>query len=106
MCQIHGDASHQRHTRRTYVKLTKHVAGRERHEFEISRIPGRQDNTSVLGIVLDLVDAFGQLIHALSGIIVVHGPVGGTEMAPLEAVDGSQIAHFSMPQSPTVEKVT
>ena len=37
-------------------ELTEHVAGRQGHLAEVRRVPSRQDDASVVGLVLDLVD--------------------------------------------------
>lgn len=42
--------------------------------------------------MLDLVNHLRELIHALARVIVLARPVFGAEMAPLEAIDGSQVS--------------
>lgn len=76
----------------------------QRHFIEIGRVPRRHDNASVFRSVLDLFDAFRQLIHALSGVVGMHVHVLGSKVAPLKAVDGSQIAHFSMRKTLRIEE--
>ena len=37
-------------------ELAEHMAGRQGHLAEVRRIPSRQDDASIVGLVLDLVD--------------------------------------------------
>lgn len=87
------------------VELAEHVAGRECHLVKIGWIPCRHDDAPVLGSVLDLFDALSELIDPLPGIVGVHVDVLRTEVAPLESVDGTEIANLSVAQAPLVKEL-
>lgn len=90
----------------TYIELAKHVTGRERHQVQIGGIPRRHDNASIFRVVLDLVDAVAKLIDTLSGIVGMHIDIGGAKVAPLKAIDGSQVTHLAMGQATLIEKLS
>ena len=92
--------------RLTYVKLTKHVTGRQGHLRQILRVPSRQDDASIFRIVLDLVNAIGKLVHTFSRVIRVHVDIVRAKMTPLKTVHRSQIANLPVLQVQSVEKLT
>jgi len=47
-----------------HVELRKHVAGRQRHLVQRRGVPRRQDDAAVRGVVAQLVDDGGELVHA------------------------------------------
>mmetsp|Transcript_2929 Transcript_2929/g.6853 ORF Transcript_2929/g.6853 Transcript_2929/m.6853 type:complete len:228 (-) Transcript_2929:853-1536(-) len=73
------------------IELAEHVARRESHDAEIGRIPGTENNPSVVGICLDGVDAGSELIDALPGVVSVHVGVLGPKVPPLKSIHGPQI---------------
>lgn len=79
-----------------HVELTEHVTRWQSHFGEVRRVPGGHDNASIFGVVLDLFDALRELIHSLASVIGVHVDVLSAEMTPLEAVDWSEVPHFSV----------
>lgn len=78
----------------TDVELGKHVARRESHFLDIGGVPGAEDDSAVVGFVFEFVNDFGQLIDALAGVVVGVAFVVGAKVAPLEAVDGAELAFF------------
>lgn len=94
-----------RRSSKTYIKLAKHVARRQRHFPQIGRVPGRHDNASIFGIVFDLVNALRKLINPLARVIRVHINVFRSEMTPLETVDWTQITYFAVFQATRIEKL-
>ncbi len=50
-----------------------------------------------------LVDDLCQLVDALAGVVGLGVDVGGAEMAPLEAVDGAEVADGAVGEADTVE---
>lgn len=114
-CNVEGDA--EAHIRtplihlagqfilvRVDVELTKHVAGGEGHDVQIGRVPGGHDDAAVFGVVLDFVNAFRELVDALAGVVGVHVLVFGAEVAPLEAVDGAEVADVAVLEAAAVEE--
>jgi len=73
----------------TYIELTKHVAGRQGHFVQVCWIPGTHNDTTIFRTILDLLNAFSQLVDALSRVVSVHVNVFGTKVPPLKAVHGS-----------------
>lgn len=90
----------------TYIKLTKHVTGRKSHFVQIAWIPGTHDDASIFRIVLNLVNAFHELIDTLSSVIRVHIDILGTKVAPLKSIDRSQVTHLAMRQATLVKEFT
>jgi hypothetical protein len=79
-----------------YIELAEHVARRKCHLSQIRGIPSRQDDAAILWIVLDLVNALRQLVHALPGVVGVHVHVFRAKVTPLEPVHGAKIAFCSI----------
>jgi hypothetical protein len=80
----------------TYIELAEHVTRRKCHLSQIRRIPSRQDDAAILRIVLDLVNALRQLVHALPSVVGVHVHVFRAKVTPLEPVHGAKIAFYSI----------
>ncbi|KAJ6264719.1 tRNA modification GTPase [Drechslerella dactyloides] len=89
--------------REGHVELREHVAGRKRHLLEVCDVPRAEDDASVVRIVLELVDHFGELVDALAGVVGVSALVFGAEVAPLEAVDGAEVAFRPFGEADGVE---
>mmetsp|Transcript_2869 Transcript_2869/g.6583 ORF Transcript_2869/g.6583 Transcript_2869/m.6583 type:complete len:296 (-) Transcript_2869:912-1799(-) len=89
---------------RVDVKLAEHVTGRQGHLVEISWVPGRHDDAAVLGVVLDLINALGKLVDALSGVIGVHRFVLGPKVTPLEAIDRPEVTDLAVAETTVVEE--
>ena len=89
-----------------YIELAKHVTGRQGHFAEIGWIPGRHNDATVFRVVLDLVNALGELINTLTCVVGVHVNVLSPKVTPLKAIDRSQIPGFSIIQAPRVQKLT
>eukprot|EP00411_Alexandrium_monilatum_P097620 CAMPEP_0175802222 /NCGR_PEP_ID=MMETSP0097-20121207/87931_1 /TAXON_ID=311494 /ORGANISM="Alexandrium monilatum, Strain CCMP3105" /LENGTH=525 /DNA_ID=CAMNT_0017113555 /DNA_START=193 /DNA_END=1767 /DNA_ORIENTATION=- len=87
-----------------HVELAEHVAGRQRHEAQVRRVPGGQQDPSVGGVLLDLPDALRQLVDALPCVVLVHVHVLRAEVPPLEAVDGPQVALLAVGETPPVQE--
>lgn len=85
------------------VELSKHVARRQSHLLEICRIPRTQDDSAIVRLVLQFVDDVCQLVDTLTGIICLCVHIFGTEVSPLEAVDWSKVAFFTVAETDTVE---
>ena len=82
------------------------MTGRQGHVVQVSWVPRRHDNATILGIVLNLVNAFHELIDTLSSVIRVHIHVFGTEVPPLKSVNRSQVTDLAMRQATLVQKFT
>ena len=78
---------------------------RQSHFRNIDRIPSGHDYSPIIRIVLYLVDTLAQLIDTLSGVVGVHVDVLSTEVTPLEPIDGSQVALFSLRESVRVQEL-
>ena len=87
------------------IKLAKHVAWRQRHFIQVGWVPGRHDDSSVLWIVNDLVDAVLELVNALSSVVRVHINIFGSKVTPLKTVDWSQVSLFAMTKATRFEKL-
>lgn len=79
------------------------MAGRQGHLLQIGGIPGAQHDAAIVGTMAQLVDDLGQLVDALAGVVRLGVDVGGAEMAPLEAVDGAEIADGAVGEPDAVE---
>lgn len=85
------------------VKLGEDVARRQGHVLQIGDIPGREDDAAIVGIVSQFPHNLLELIDALAGVIGVTVGIFGAEVAPLEAVDGAEIAFFAVWEAEFVE---
>ena len=68
------------------------MAGREGHEVEFRRIPGRDDETAAVGIFLDVGHDAGDLID--------DGAIESAPGAPLRAIDTAEVTIFIGPLVP------
>ena len=78
---------------------------RQSHFVQVGWIPSTHDDTTVLGIVLNLFNAFGKLVDALTRVVSVHVDILGAKVSPLKSVDWSQVTNLTMRQAPLVEKL-
>jgi hypothetical protein len=85
------------------VKLRKHVARRQRHFLEISRVPRAQDNPTIVRVLFQFPHHFGQLVDSLARVVCVAVLVLCAEVAPLETVDGAEVAFFAVREADGVE---
>ena len=67
------------------------------------RVPSAHDDPPIGRVVLDLVNDLSQLIHTLTGIIVLARLVRRAEMPPLESVHWTQIPHPPMREPDPIE---
>ena len=67
-------------------------------------VPRAQNDASIRGVVSNLVNAFCELVDALPCIIGVAIHVRRAEMAPLEPIDGPEIAFTAVCQPAGVEE--
>ena len=67
-----------------HVKLEKGVAGRKGHFFDLSHVPGADDEAAAVGVFADLGDDLVDLVDGAA--------IGGFPGAPLGAVNGAEIA--------------
>lgn len=81
------------------VELCENVARGECHGGDVGGVPSAKDDASTGWVGEDEVDALLDLVDAKSGVVVVHVCVGGTEVSPLETVDGSEVAGESLGES-------
>lgn len=89
--------------RKRDVELGKHMTRRQRHLAQILRVPRTQDNPAVIGPMLQFRYHLRQLIHPLPRIIRLGVHILGPEMAPLEAVDGTEVADRAVGETDAVE---
>ena len=75
-----------------HKKLEQRMAGRERHEVEFRRIPGRNDEAAAGGVFLDVGDDAGDLID--------DGAIESAPGAPLRAIYSPEVAVFIGPLVP------
>ena len=59
----------------------------------------RQDDPAVVRLVLERVEDGGDLVDTLPGVVGVHVDVLGTEVAPLPAIHGTEVALLAVSQS-------
>lgn len=91
--------------RKRDVELREHVARREHHLFQVVRVPGRKDEAAVVRVCLQLVYDVGELVDTLARVIGLRIDVLGAEVAPLEAVDGAQVADLAVREPEVVEEL-
>ena len=70
--------------------------GRKGHIFELGGVPSGHDQSSACRVGFDLVDDPCQLIDTSSCVICVSVFIGCVPESPLEAVDRSEVACFSV----------
>lgn len=87
------------------VELGKHVAGRQGHALKVFGVPCAEDHSAVVRVVAELVNDLGQLVDALAGIVGLCVDIFGAKVAPLEAVDGTQVAGLTMSEPDAVEEL-
>lgn len=87
------------------VELGKHVAGRQGHALEVSRVPRAEDHSPVVRVVAKLVDDLGQLVDALAGIVCLCIHVLGAKVPPLKTIDGAQVTDLAVGQADAVEEL-
>ncbi len=76
--------------------LPERVTGGERHVIDLSRVPGRDDQSAAVGVVFDLLDEVRDLVGGAAGL---------REAAPLVAIDGAKVAVFVGPFVPNADAV-
>ena len=69
-----------------HIELEEGVAGHECHLVQLGHVPGADDDAAAVGIALELLDDFGNLVDMRA--------VGLGPAAPLHAVDRAQVAGF------------
>ncbi len=77
----------------------------EDHLRQVGRVPGAEDEAAVVRVGAEGVDDAGQLVDALAGVVGLGVDVGGAEVAPLEAVDGPEVAGLTVCQTQVVEEL-
>ena len=77
-------------------KIGQHVAGWQSHFLEVCRVPGGKNDTAIVGVVLELVHDFSELIDTLTSVVGLCILVFGTKMAPLETIDGTEVTNFTV----------
>mmetsp|Transcript_25276 Transcript_25276/g.61324 ORF Transcript_25276/g.61324 Transcript_25276/m.61324 type:complete len:261 (-) Transcript_25276:620-1402(-) len=90
---------------RVDVELAEHVAWGESHDPEVGRVPGAEQDPTVVGVGLDCVNDLGQLIHPLSGIVGVHVSILCAKVSPLEPVDRTEVPLLPVAQPKVGEKL-
>ena len=85
------------------IELCEHMAWRKCHKLQVLWVPRAEDDSSVIWIVLQLVNNFGQLINTLPSIVCLGIHVLGTEMSPLEAIYRSQVSDNAMGEPDRIE---
>ena len=90
----------------SHIELSKDVTGRESHLLEIGRVPGTHENATACRVLLDLLDDISKLIDTLAFVVIVHGLVRGTEVSPLETIDGAQIPFFPLSEADFIEELS
>ena len=73
--------------------------------MNIARVPCRHDHAAIGRICFDGVDALSELINALPRVVGVFGYVGGSKVAPLKAVHGTEITHFASGKAQPVQEL-
>ena len=81
------------------------MARRQDHLRQVGRVPGAEDEAAVVGVGAEGVDDAGQLVDALAGVVGLGVDVGGAKVAPLEAVDGPEVAGLAVRQAEVVEEL-
>lgn len=77
----------------------------QRREGGLTRwVPSAEDDPAVRRVVLDLVDAVGELIHALALVVGLAVDILCAEVSPLEAVHRAEVAFFAMRETSRVEE--
>ena len=84
-------------------ELRKHVTRRQGHFRQVCRVPGAEDDPTVVGSVFELVDHSRKLVDASASIALLSTEILCAEMSPLEAIDGSEVAFGTMRESDAVE---
>lgn len=87
-----------------HVKLRKHVTRRQRHLAQIRGVPRAQDDAAVVRVRAQLVHHLGELVDALARVVGGGIDVRGAKVAPLEPVDGAQVALGAVPEPCGVEE--
>lgn len=87
------------------VELGKHVAGRQGHLLQVGGVPGAHDDAAVVGVRAELMYDLGELVDALARVVGAGVLVLGAKVAPLEAVDGAQVADLAVRQAGAVEEL-
>ena len=79
------------------IKLKQAVTWRQRHAFDLTRIPCGDQQTTQIGVCFDHFDNSGDLIDLPA--------IGGLPAPPLLAVDRPEIAVFISPFIPDADTV-
>ena len=82
------------------------MAGRQSHLLKIRSVPSAHQDAPARRVSFYLPDDISKLVYPLAGIIIVHGLVLSTEMAPLKAIDRPKIPLFSLLKTHFVEKLS
>lgn len=82
------------------------MARRQDHKLEVLGVPSTKNHAAVVRVRAELVHDLGELVDALARVVCVAVGVFGAKVAPLEAVDGAQVAHLAVLQSQPVQELT
>lgn len=99
-----GSAVGESLPRKRDIKLRKHMTRRQNHQLQILRIPRRKNHPTIVRISAQFVYNIGNLINALSRVVCFCIFIFRAEMAPLETVDGAQVANFTVSQTQVIEE--
>ncbi len=82
--------------RETNIKLRKHMAGRESHEFQVRDVPGAQDDSPIVGVGFEFAHNLSDLVDPFVRVVGVAVFVRSTEMPPLETIDRAEVAFLAV----------
>lgn len=76
--------------------MAHYVAWRQSHLFELSGVPGTQNQPSALWVGLDVVDEVLELVNTFSMIVCVHIDIWCIPMSPLKTINWTKISFLSV----------
>ncbi len=85
------------------VELGEDVAGRQGHGGQVGDVPRAEQDAAIVGRLAQLAHDVADLIDALAGVVGAAVGVGRPKVAPLEAVDGAQVALLARPEAEAVQ---
>ena len=78
---------------------------RQRHEFQILRVPRTEDDPPIVRVVLELMYNLCQLVHSLPSVISLGIDILGAKVAPLETIHWPEVSNGTVRETDRVEVI-
>mmetsp|Transcript_20028 Transcript_20028/g.76724 ORF Transcript_20028/g.76724 Transcript_20028/m.76724 type:complete len:245 (+) Transcript_20028:255-989(+) len=87
-----------------HIELRQQMARRQCHLRKVLRVPRRKQDPARVRVLPDQPYNLRQLVLSLATVVRITPGVCGTEVAPLKAIDGAEVAFFVVGEAALVEE--